>query len=363
MDAISPSLRATQGPAADGAGFLDWVRSHRETAAMAGLLGFAGPVTFFAGALSVMRAPAAADIVALGLWWTLYALQLWALLLALGYAGERLRFPAGRAARAAASVMGAGSVAVWVTVSTAGRAAILVDQGVVQGAMTMHLHASAVSLTMALLFLAHLRRARTHTAAAARLAAAQAAQRDSRRRIVQARLAAVQARIDPQLLFGMLDAVRRSYAADPARAERLLDELIAFLRAALPRLRSASSSVPREAELACGYARLHALAEASAARLELAVGAGAIHARFPPGVLLPLLDDALRSRAGPCTLAADRAGAVCLVRLELTARPAPATLARVASLLEEVHAGAAQLSVDTAGAAAVVRIEVPYELA
>jgi hypothetical protein len=39
----------------------------------------------------------------------------------------------------------------------------------------------------------------------------------------------------------------------------LLDELVAFLRAALPRLQDASSTVPREAETSRALARLHAL--------------------------------------------------------------------------------------------------------
>ena len=51
---------------------------------MAGLLAFAGPLTFFTGALSVMRAPAALDLARLGLWWSLYGVSLWCLLLITG---------------------------------------------------------------------------------------------------------------------------------------------------------------------------------------------------------------------------------------------------------------------------------------
>lgn len=362
MDATAPFLRPVPGPDGD-AGFLHWVGWHRETASMAFLLGFAGPVTFFTGSLSVMRGPSPADIVELGLWWTLYSVQLAALLLAMGYADERLRFPASRAVRGAVLFLCASVASAWVTVSTGGRAAILVNQGVVQSAVTMHIHASVISLTMGLLFMAHLRRARTHSLAAARLVAAQAAQRDSRRRSVQARLAAVQARIDPQLLFGMLDAVRRSCEADPQRAERLLDELIAFLRAALPRLRDSSSSVPREAQLACGYARLHALADDSSAGMELDLDRASAHARFPPGVLLPMIDDALRARAGRCTLTARREDDACRLLLRLPAQPSEAALARVRSLLAEVYGAAATLQVGSEGAVSLVRVEVPYELA
>jgi LytS/YehU family sensor histidine kinase len=78
---------------------------------------------------------------------------------------------------------------------------------------------------MAVLFFTHLQHSRTHADAAKRLAAAKAAQQEARRRIAYGQLKAVQARIDPQFLFDMLEAVRRAYETDPERAERLLDEL------------------------------------------------------------------------------------------------------------------------------------------
>ena len=250
-----------------------------------------------------------------------------------------------------------------VSISTAGRAGILIEQGVVQSALTMQLHAFTLSFIFALLYLAHLRRSETHEAARARLAAAQAGQRQARRGIVQARLQEVQARIDPRLLFEMLDAVRRSYEVDAVRAQQLLDELIAFLRAALPRLRAASSSVPREAELARAYARLHELAGASGVVMTLDLRADVMHARFPPGVLLPLLDDALRARAGACALSAIRSAGACRLVLTLPARPSDAALARVRSLLADVYAASAELTVDGIGAAVSVTVGVPYELA
>ena len=344
--------------------FRAWLRSHRDSVKMAGLLAFAAPVTFFFGALSVMRDPTAADMARLALWWLLYGFELWGLLLAIGYADQHLAPRCGRYGRSAIWLLSACAIAVGVTVSTAGRAGVLAEQGVVQGALTMHLHSAVFSFTMALLFLGHLRRSRTREVAAARLACAQAAQRDARRSIAQARLAAVQARIDPQLLFGMLEAVRCSYAVDAVRAECLLDELIAFLRAVMPQLRAASSSVPREAELARRYAGLHRLAGASDACVTLDVSAQMLHARFPPGVLLPLLDDALRTRAGSCTLTAigGQAGG-CRLALTLPARPSGSVVARVRALLADVYGGLADLKIDDASGVFIATVQVPYEVA
>ncbi len=59
-----------------GGAFLHWLRAHRGAITVAGLLAFAGPLTFFTGALSVMRAPTAANIAWLALWWTLHGLAL-----------------------------------------------------------------------------------------------------------------------------------------------------------------------------------------------------------------------------------------------------------------------------------------------
>jgi hypothetical protein len=189
------------------------------------------------------------------------------------------------------------------------------------------------------------------------------AQRDARWRLIHARLQALQARVDPQLLFDMLDAVRRSYADDASRAERLLDELIAFLRAALPRLRTTSSSVSREAELARAYARLRALASATDISLTLHVSADLMGARFPPGVLLPLIDDALRIRPGPCMLDAMRFSGECRLVLALPARPSDRVITRVRTLLTELYATSAAFAIDEVNGATSATMTVPYELA
>jgi Histidine kinase len=364
MDAtLSYRPAARQALAACAADFTRWLRTHRGAFTLAGLLAFATPVTLFTGAVSVMREPTAADVTLLALWWLLYGAAQWGLLLLAGYAGLRLQATPGRAGQTAAWLLCTAAGVAGVSLATTGRSDILVEQAVVYSVTAMHLNAFTLSFTMALLYFVHLRRSRGHEQAAARLAAAQAAQRDARRRTVQARLQALQARVDPQLLFEMLDAVRHAYQGDTARAEALLDELTAFLRAALPRLRSASSSVVREAELARAYARLQALAGATEASLALDIAPSAMHARLSPGVLLPLLQGALRALAGPCTLSAMRRAEVCQLVLTLPAAPAPAELAQVRALLADVYGAAAELGVDTSGGPVRITLSVPYELA
>lgn len=346
-----------------GARFLHWLRTHRGAVAMAGLLAAAAPITFFTGAVSVMPAPSAVAVARLGIWWTLYGLSLWCLLLVTGYGCECLARPLGRYLRGTMWLAAACLAAALANVLTAGRVTILVEQGLVQNAQTMQLHGFTVSLVMALLYFGHLRRSREQDAAAARLAAAQTAQRDTRRRVAEARLQEVQARIDPQLLFEMLDTVRCLYERDAARAERFLDELVHFLRAALPRLRTASSSLLREVELARAFVRLRALAGADGLGMTIDVAPDARHARFPPGVLLPLLDSAVRAGAGPWRLTATRSDKACRIDLGLDTAPSNLSLARVRTLLTELYGATGILQTERMAGGVKVMVEVPYELA
>jgi hypothetical protein len=56
------------------------------------------------------------------------------------------------------------------------------------------------------------------------------------RRTAEVRLQALQARIDPRFLFDALAAVERIHDIDAAAGDRLLDNLIKYLRAVVPDL-------------------------------------------------------------------------------------------------------------------------------
>lgn len=327
---------------------------------MAGVLSFAPPLRFFIGAITVMREASLGDVLALAGWFVLFGIVLWGLLLVTGFAiyraGVMRRHPR------AAMLLGA-CVAAAIANFANGRESILVEQGVVESSGAMHAYAFAFVLIMALLYFAHLNRSRAAEHAAARLATAQDAQDETRRRLAQSRLQAMQARIDPQLLFDMLDAVRQAYEMNPARAERLLDELSSFLRAALPRLRTSSSSVLQETQLARAYARLRTLAGATDVDVRLDIADDVAHALFPPGVLLPLIDQALRANAGSCALVAQRSVDACTVMLTLPTQPLDTVVARVRSLLSVLYGAAAQLSVGVSQGAVCATITVPYERA
>ena len=137
--------------------------------------------------------------------------------------------------------------------------------------------------------------------------------------------------------------------------------MASFLRAALPRLRSNSSSVQREAQLARAYTQLRALSGAARIDMRVDVPAGVANARFPPGVLLPLLDDALRT--GPCALTATRSSSDCELVLMLPMRPSDVVIAGTRSLLADLYATSATLVMADANGVACATVTVPYELA
>ena len=110
---------------------------------------------------------------------------------------------------------------------------------------------------------------------------------------LESRLQAMQARVEPQFLFNTLAQVERLYELDPDLAGRMLDDLIAYLRAAMPKMRDTSSTVAQEIELVRAYLAIVRIRLGN--RLEVSIDAPAELAdvRLPPMMLLPLVDHAV----------------------------------------------------------------------
>ena len=119
------------------------------------------------------------------------------------------------------------------------------------------------------------------------------------RDVFESRLQAMQARVEPQFLFNTLAQVKRLYEMDPALAQRMLDELIAYLRAAMPRMRDTTSIVAQEIELARAYLHIMKLRLGDRLAFDIDVPEGADGARMPPMMLLPLIDHAVVQGLGP----------------------------------------------------------------
>jgi Histidine kinase len=140
---------------------------------------------------------------------------------------------------------------------------------------------------------------RTALMASARMNLAQVEQARARRRTLESRLQALQARVEPQFLFNTLAKVRILYNDDRKKASRLLEDLTVYLRAALPQLRDSTSTLEQELKLVTAYLcimrvhigdRLTFDIDAPPTQVELA-------AKVPAMILLPLVDHVLI--AGP----------------------------------------------------------------
>jgi hypothetical protein len=70
------------------------------------------------------------------------------------------------------------------------------------------------------------------------------------RRTAEVRLQAARARVEPRFLFDALSAVERAYDVNAAAGNRLLDDLVTYLRAVVPDLRETPSDAERDTEIA-----------------------------------------------------------------------------------------------------------------
>lgn len=114
-----------------------------------------------------------------------------------------------------------------------------------------------------------------------------------RRHALGSQLAALQAQVDPGLLFDALVAVEQAYARQDTGASARLERLIRHLRVALPRLRDAGATLGSEAELIASYLDLLRDLNGDPPAFDCELGSrGATP--LPPMLLLPLVQRALR---------------------------------------------------------------------
>ena len=214
--------------------------------------------------------------------------------------------------------------------------------------------------------------------AARRRNASGLAHAQARRQSIESQLQAMQARVEPQFLFNTLAQVRTQYDFDPARAARMLDDLITYLRAALPHLRESSSTLGKELELVQAYVNIVQTRGGDRRAFFVEAPGALAGARIPPMLLLPLVDHALvrgLAGGGPATslaLAANAAGGRLRVSLtDATGGSArgiegaqPAELSHIADRVAALYGGAGSFLVTlTPDGGACATLEVPHEIA
>jgi hypothetical protein len=114
-----------------------------------------------------------------------------------------------------------------------------------------------------------------------------------RRHALASRLAALQAQVDPALLFDALVSVEQAYGRHDPEASARLERLIRHLRVALPRLRDAGATLGSEAELIASYLDLLRDLNGAPPAFDCELGSRGATA-LPPMLLLPLVQRAVR---------------------------------------------------------------------
>ena len=124
-----------------------------------------------------------------------------------------------------------------------------------------------------------------------------------KRQVLEARVAAMQAQVEPHFLFNTLASIDHLIQTDPARASVMQKNLIALLRASMPTLREANASGLRElgAELAVITPYLDILKVRMEERLHTVIDVpeGLRSAEFPPLVIQSLVENAIKHGLEP----------------------------------------------------------------
>jgi hypothetical protein len=131
---------------------------------------------------------------------------------------------------------------------------------------------------------------------AAALHNAQLARMEQQRKALESELQLMQAQVEPQFLFNTLRRIRDLYETDSSPADRMLENLILYLRAALPQMRATNSTLGQELRLVRTYLNIESIREDGSLELALDIPDALGSATFPPMVLLPLIEAISRRR-------------------------------------------------------------------
>ncbi len=127
-------------------------------------------------------------------------------------------------------------------------------------------------------------------AVADREAAAQAAQRQA----AESRLKLLESQLEPHMLFNTLANLRVLITLDPARAQAMLDQLIAFLRATLGASRVGQQSLRAEFGRLADYLALIQVRMADRLSVRFDLPEALAESQVPPLLLQPLVENSIK---------------------------------------------------------------------
>ncbi|TMG89003.1 MAG: sensor histidine kinase, partial [Betaproteobacteria bacterium] len=119
------------------------------------------------------------------------------------------------------------------------------------------------------------------------------------RQVVEARMAAMQAQVEPHFLFNTLASIDHLIEVDPPRASRMQRNLIALLRASMPAMREKATNLGRELEVVRPYLEILKVRMEERLQAQVNVSEGLYSADFPPMMLQSLVENAIKHGLEP----------------------------------------------------------------
>lgn len=117
--------------------------------------------------------------------------------------------------------------------------------------------------------------------------------------LMQAQLQLLRAQIEPHFLFNTLSVVRALSRNDRASTVAMLDHLIRYFAAALPRLRESEVPLAQELELVDAYLAIYRARMGARLSYRIAVAEGLGQLRIPSMMLLTLVENAIKHGVSP----------------------------------------------------------------
>jgi hypothetical protein len=139
-----------------------------------------------------------------------------------------------------------------------------------------------------------------HARDQARILRAEAERHQLEKNVLEARLALMQAQVEPHFLFNTLANVQHLVETDAAAAARMLASLIKYLRAALPQMREATTTLGREVDMAMAFLDIHRVRMGSRLDFAIEVPESLKTRPFPPMMLISLVENAIKHGVDPC---------------------------------------------------------------
>jgi signal transduction histidine kinase len=197
------------------------------------------------------------------------------------------------------------------------------------------------------------------------------------RTLLEARMEALQAQIEPHFLFNTLASIDQLIQTDPPRASRMQQSLIRYLRSAMPQMREGRRpSLGQQVDLCSAFLEIMAIRMEGRLQAVVSVPEGLKSAVFPSMMLQTLVENAIKHglepnpEGGRLEIGAEIVDGQLAVRVTDTGVGfAPkgdggVGLANIRERLKTLYGGRAELIIgvpSTGGTCATIRI--PYETA